>query len=1056
MPLVRFDDDAGASAPGARPASPPRPSASWQDKRAERVHMLEAALTAAIERQHTGSTATLAARDRESIEYDYGSALDSEDGAASLTNSSSSHSRASTISSQFYGEGQPLLCTYQPRPYPGTSTEATAHGSVSSAAPKSPTQYLPWDRRLRDTLQVSPAPMLFVRVHPPLGVLTAIHGSAIPLRVYFVGTHGSDGPAISDCQVWTDLQGRGWHGIPLHRPEPSTDLVFLDLEQLGPGRNHIQQFHLDIEAAAGRFEFTVRWRLSQDSQWQWAGSFEQNAHVIVYPPQPDSRQPVDFWRRQLKSTFSYPPSDGQAVTVCIPDSWHISPDGASCIFRPGSDGQSFCQLANVARYLAFVRKDQFWIIPHCGASSIDTNGLDVVVLLVELLTGVYTALTAFSKDPAAPNVVALDIQPENCLRLRSLLPLGSSESVRVAVSTHRDPHRAVCQAIRRVQEALPQPKLAPALPDDSKAAHGCSLTRYLGFCTWNAFYQHVSHEKVVATLSNIQRASATNAEPFPKWALIDDGWQMVDTYDGYGRLYDIGANRERFPGQLKPTADALAKLGVCRVGVWHALWGYWGGIDPDGPLSSRYELVKCHRRWSQTVKGESDVWLLSPESVYRFYDDFYSWLCDQGVSFVKVDYQAAFESLASYNDACMDAAHGHIMEMYAAHCDAMELAARKYFGDGGVVHCMSQSPFLLARMLQRQKLDVSADVLSGLEPAVFRNSDDYFPDEPASHGWHIYCNMANSVWSRALGGCYSVDWDMFTPGKPESHIHAASRVVSGGPVYVSGLPTDFEACQLSAIVGDGCLVRHAPVLMDKQCLFVDMTKVPAILLGSMSVPRSNAAIIALFNVSSDTAVSPIPLFSIYSTTAKHRDPTTELYAVHQQSTGKVHVAANTAILYTVALLSLASDTLTVVPMIPIPSSDRSALLYGTCIGDTSRYAGISAVERNVYSILAPSSGADSPVTPPHNGQKCWNIRARVTSNARHAAFVFYAREASLESRQLTLTIAGVRLSTTVRGVSTPAAWSFDDAAGLLTVTLPPTRSITDEPTTTSVTVSLCG
>ncbi|KAJ1866414.1 hypothetical protein LPJ78_001879 [Coemansia sp. RSA 989] len=130
MPLVTFEDDSHTPANDRI-----RPSASWQDKRAERVHKLEAELAASIARRKTDSHKPLE-------EPDYGSILDSEHGE------SRSSDTCSENSSLFYSEGQPLLCTYQPPDYPGSSAN---YGAVDRVV-KSPEQYLPWRQRLVNTL----------------------------------------------------------------------------------------------------------------------------------------------------------------------------------------------------------------------------------------------------------------------------------------------------------------------------------------------------------------------------------------------------------------------------------------------------------------------------------------------------------------------------------------------------------------------------------------------------------------------------------------------------------------------------------------------------------------------------------------------------------------------------------------------------------------------------------------------------------------------------------------------------------------------------------------
>ncbi|KAJ2543070.1 hypothetical protein GGF49_002394 [Coemansia sp. RSA 1853] len=614
---------------------------------------------------------------------------------------------------------------------------------------------------------------MHIFVYPPLGTLTSVHKPQVRFRVYFAYSLAERVCAEDGkVEIWTNIYNDEWQGIPLEHVVSDgahPELAFIDLKQLEPVSSMLQ-FSLDIDVAAlpahlHRFEFTVRWRSSNLVDWKWVGGFEHNASVIVYRPLPRTRAPVSFWQQQLKAMLQPTTEPESTSSGYIADSWHASSSGASCLIRPhNSDNDILCQMVAVERYLAFVRKDHFWIIPQYGSSSIETGKFEVVMLLVELSSGVYAALMPFSLGSTLSHGAVLTVQPSN----------------------------------------------------------------------------YVSHQH--------------DHLPFA-WVLIDDGWQMVDKYDGYGRLYDIYANSEKFPGQLKQTADALTKLGIQRVGVWHTLWGYWGGIDPAGPLAEHYKLVKCHRTWSPVVKGESDVWLISPESVYEFYDSFYFWLSEQGVSFVKVDYQAAFESLDSYDDRSSEASRKPIIEMYDAYYNAMEHAALKYFGSGSIVYCMAQSPHLITRAMRLQQQCTTED--GSAERMVLRNSDDYFPDVIASHGWHLNCNMANTVWSRCLSKYFIGDWDMFQPHRAESHVHAVARIVSGGLVYMTGQAADFTADSMCDMGINEHMVPHAQPLLDSDCLFADMTKVPAILGSTIVVPGNDSVVMALFNVSSDLAVTPI-------------------------------------------------------------------------------------------------------------------------------------------------------------------------------------------------------
>ncbi|KAJ2906886.1 hypothetical protein GGI21_003981, partial [Coemansia aciculifera] len=639
----------------------------------------------------------------------------------------------------------------------------------------------------------------------------------------------------------------------------------------------------------------------------------------------------------------------------------------------------------------------------------------------------------FVKDAPTSHTVVFRTGPHNALLLQVSPALDSTaaSSIRVAASVGRNAHDAIRDLFERIRQMLPSSSPPEPSSDalcQSIPAHGTALTGGMGYCTWNTFYQQVSHDKVVSVLSDICRIGRTSDQPVPEWALIDDGWQTTTQDNNRGQLREIFANKDKFPGQLRQTVDKLAELGIRRVGVWHALWGYWGGIDPLGPLAQRYQLVKHRRKWCAAVGEELDVWLVSRADVAAFYDEFYQWLRAQGISFVKVDCQAAFETLCELN-----AANDDIYATYNAYYDAMESAALKHFGPGSVVYCMAQTPLLILRTLQRLG---SSAAPSSQQRDVFRNSDDHFPDEPSSHGWHVYCNMANVLWSRQLQPRCSIDWDMFQSGGQESHIHAASRALSGGPIYITGTPASYARQDLATTVG---YTSHSPLpsppLINKNCLFADMTSIPGILVGSTSVADRDAVIVSVYNVFHKMVIAPVFLSQAFAESAPDSVGGSR-YAIHQQSTDRVCICQALSDIYTLALQSLACDALTVAKMATFRSSDRSATLFATCLGDTSCYAGIGVVERNVFGVVqtsAPSTPlprSGSPFSIGGGGQRQWTLRVRVSGRCSGISFVLQACESAAEASPLPLSVQSVR----IQGLDSED-WEFLHEHGVLKVAL---------------------
>lgn len=78
-----------------------------------------------------------------------------------------------------------------------------------------------------------------------------------------------------------------------------------------------------------------------------------------------------------------------------------------------------------------------------------------------------------------------------------------------------------------------------------------------------------------------------------------------------------------------------------------------------------------------------------------------------------------------------------------------------------------------------------------------RNSDDFFPDVPASHPWHIFCNAHNALFTAYLN--VLPDWDMFQTLHPWAAFHAAARCLSGGPIYITDEPGKHDTKLIQAI-----------------------------------------------------------------------------------------------------------------------------------------------------------------------------------------------------------------------------------------------------------------
>jgi len=323
-----------------------------------------------------------------------------------------------------------------------------------------------------------------------------------------------------------------------------------------------------------------------------------------------------------------------------------------------------------------------------------------------------------------------------------------------------------------------------------------------GWCTWDAFYRDVSAEKVRQGLDSFRDGGVS-----PKFLILDDGWLTFTTMStGGNRLAGFQAN-DKFPGGLAPLiATAKHVYGVERFFVWHAIVGYWAGVD--GEHLTGYDVRDVARAdlpafgrdlapmlgWMGALCG-----MVPPDRIAAFYADFHRMLAAQGVDGVKVDNQSSLELSA--------AGLGGRVCVSQAYRRALEDSCRRHF-DGRLINCMSCSNEM---------------PLMAADSVLMRTSTDFWPTRPETHGAHLYANAQIGLW---FGHFIHPDWDMFQSGHAMGAYHAAARAISGSPVYVSDTPDGHDFDVLRRIVcADGTVLRCTDIgRPTPDCLFHDPTR----------------------------------------------------------------------------------------------------------------------------------------------------------------------------------------------------------------------------------------
>lgn len=341
--------------------------------------------------------------------------------------------------------------------------------------------------------------------------------------------------------------------------------------------------------------------------------------------------------------------------------------------------------------------------------------------------------------------------------------------------------------------------------------------RSLGWCSWNAYGNQVTADKVLASVRSMREKKI----PFG-YVLVDDGWLSVKDQ----KLTAFDADTSKFPGGMSALARRLhEEEGVPHVGVWHTFQGYWNGVEASS------EAARGH----QLFKGLEGKLLPDPREGrgLSFYEDWYGKLKGWGYDFVKVDGQG---NNIKFTDGLMplfDSGGG-------AHRN-LQAAAGKFFADGareggglGLINCMEMS---------------LENAFNWRASNVARNSDDYQPELKHNPKDHVYQNAYNAFW---MANFAYPDWDMFQSHDPAAEFHAVARAASGGPVYFTDEAGKErpEVLRRLAFSDGRLLMADEPAQVTRDLLLADpsLEPVPLKIFARVTRPGLGAGVVAAFNV----------------------------------------------------------------------------------------------------------------------------------------------------------------------------------------------------------------
>ncbi|CAI9765781.1 unnamed protein product [Fraxinus pennsylvanica] len=185
------------------------------------------------------------------------------------------------------------------------------------------------------------------------------------------------------------------------------------------------------------------------------------------------------------------------------------------------------------------------------------------------------------------------------------------------------------------------------------------------------------------------------------------------------------------------------KYSLKYVYIWHAIIGYWAGVQPEVKEMEEYG---CFIEYLKLSKG-----VVENEQ---------SHLASAGIDGVKVDGQCLLETLGN--------GLGGRVELISKYQQALDASVAKNFPDNECIACRSHN------------ID---SFYCSKQTAIVRASEGFSPLKPISHTIYIASVAYNSVF---LGEFMLPDWDMFHSLHPEAEYHGSAKAISGGPVYIRG------------------------------------------------------------------------------------------------------------------------------------------------------------------------------------------------------------------------------------------------------------------------------
>ncbi|PQK11122.1 hypothetical protein BB8028_0002g14400 [Beauveria bassiana] len=559
--------------------------------------------------------------------------------------------------------------------------------------------------------------------------------------------------------LWHSTDGDDWRALQFAAVTGEEKAVELESSP------SLSRLHFRAETHFNKsMQFTIKFRHALEQSWIWANEeYGIGDGFVILQDIAATSQRLEDLIPDLSSQWSISSHQSEAPDTTL---WSLTTRIGPSVADESSfqDVKIGTPFTHFQKWFALVRAGIPWLAPRKGLSRCS---LDKDAILCSFADGQGRHLVFLAMSGVDDILALFRSTDTNSISLHARNDAPVERDLMVLVSTGYEVDKAIAAVVYHARSLIwkysqiHNAGLQSNSPTDFRPKWRENWYDGLGYCTWNSLGQKLTEDKILEALEILEESDISISN-----LIIDDNWQSIDTLDqgaAQAGLLEFEANRAGFPSGLKSTVSKIRRTHrtIEHIFVWHALLGYWGGISPRGAIARSYKTTRVRREDTGT-----DMTLVANEDISKFYDDFYAFLVQSGVDGVKTDAQCMLDTLASASAR---------RALTNAYLDKWSIASLRHFGVNAI-SCMSQFPQALFHALLPQIRP----------PVTARNSDDYFPDAPSSHRWHVWVNAHNAVLTQYLN--VVPDWDMFQTVHEFADYHAAARCLSGGPVYITDVP----------------------------------------------------------------------------------------------------------------------------------------------------------------------------------------------------------------------------------------------------------------------------